>query len=278
MKTNLRAKKSLGQHFLTSKQVASEMIKASRVTKNDLVLEIGPGKGFLTEHLLSASKKVVAVEKDEKLVSFLEEKFPKSVEEGKLVLLRGDILEMDLEKALVEPVSDYAVISNIPYYITGVLIRKLLGEKKQPKSVTLLLQKEVAKRIVSKDKKESLLSISVKVYGDPVYIQTVSKKLFKPAPKVDSAILSIQNISRDFFRDIDEVFFFSVLRTGFGHKRKMLLNNLAHSFPKTFPKNMAQTVLKSAEIPLKARPENLTKESWKKLCLALLEKGYPQGK
>ncbi|MCI5108685.1 MAG: 16S rRNA (adenine(1518)-N(6)/adenine(1519)-N(6))-dimethyltransferase RsmA [Candidatus Pacebacteria bacterium] len=207
-------KKSLGQNFLIQPQVALDM--AFSVSNSDLVVEIGPGTGALTKKLLEKGARVIAVEKDNLLYKRLSEENVDNLE-----VIHGDVLETDL--FIKEP---YKIVANIPYYITGKIIRHFLETENQPTSMTLLIQKEVAERIVAKDSKESLLSISVKVYGNPTYIKTVKRGNFNPIPKVDSAILHIENISRDNFKNLDENLFFKVLKTGFSSKRKKVSKNL----------------------------------------------------
>ncbi len=194
----LPAKKSLGQNFLHSMGAVHAMVEASRVTKDDIVLEIGPGKGVLTEFLLKTGAQVIAVEKDDRMIPHLSERFGGEVTSGKLKLIHGDILDMS-PKDLGILAGKYKLVANIPYYITGELIQKFLETDTQPSLMTLMLQKEVARRIVAKDAKESILSLSVKAYGSPKYIQTVSAGSFNPVPSVDSAILLIDNISDQFF-------------------------------------------------------------------------------
>ena len=190
----MEPKKSLGQNFLRSKVVVDGIVSASLLEQKDLCLEIGPGEGVLTEALLKKGVKVIAVEKDDRLIPVLEEKFKNEISDYNLKIIHGDILELDIEKIIGK--SKYKLVANIPYYITGQIIRRFLESQKQPVSITLLVQKEVAERIVSKDKKESLLSLSVKAYGEPKYVHKVSKGAFHPQPKVDSAVIFIEIISK----------------------------------------------------------------------------------
>jgi 16S rRNA (adenine1518-N6/adenine1519-N6)-dimethyltransferase len=172
------------------------MCSAGEVNEKDIVIEIGPGKGALTEKLLERAGKVIAIEKDCELVKFLQEKFKKEIENGKLELIEGDILKLRITNYELRK---YKLIANIPYNITGAIIKKFLTEENQPEKMVLLVQKEVAERIVARDGKESILSLSVKAYGEPKYIMKVSKRFFSPEPKVDSAIIAINNISRGRF-------------------------------------------------------------------------------
>ena len=221
------AKKSLGQNFLTSTKAIEDILEAADVKKGDEVLEIGPGRGVLTKELLKKGAKVTAVEKDETLAGILKEIFREEIENAQLAIIEGDILEFNVE-AYAKKVSTYKLIANIPYYITGQIFRMFLECDHQPLSMTLLVQKEVADRIIARDKKESILSMSVKVYGEPRYVGTVKRGSFTPSPNVDSAILHIAGISKTFFETnaISEKTFFEIIKSAFSHKRKMILKNL----------------------------------------------------
>src|SRR3989344_3231148 len=166
----MKPKKSLGQHFLKSRDALRKIIQAGEISRDDVILEIGPGKGILTTELLKYAGKVVAVEKDRELFEFLQGKFKTEVKNGLLVLINDDILNSKIENLKLKI---YKLISNIPYNITGAILKKFLTERYQPKRMVLLVQKEVAERIVARDKKESILSISVKAYGEPKVIGKV---------------------------------------------------------------------------------------------------------
>ena len=192
------AKKSLGQNFLKSKKALFAMIEAGKVSAGDIVLEIGPGQGALTEKLLETGADVIAIEKDDRLIAILEEKFAEAIQDGALRLVHADVLEEDIA-ALGLKNNKYKLIANIPYYITGQIFRKFLSGNIQPSKLVMMVQKEIADRIIARDGKESLLSLSVKAYGTPKKIMKVEKENFSPQPKVDSAILLVDNISKDFF-------------------------------------------------------------------------------
>lgn len=218
----MRAKKSLGQHFLMHRAIAERMVLGANLPEGATVLEVGPGHGVLTRVLLAHAKKVVAVEADRELVEELSLTFRDEIAEGSLELIGEDIRSFD-EARLP---AGYHVIANIPYYLSGELFRRFLESAHQPSSMTFLVQKEVAERI-ARSTKESLLSLSVKAYGTPAYLFTVPRGAFTPPPKIDSAVLSVRDISRGKFasRAVEERFF-TLIRAGFAHKRKLLSNNL----------------------------------------------------
>lgn len=220
-----KAKKSLGQNFLKSEIVLRKIIEAGEIKKDDVILEIGPGKGALTEKLLEQARLVVAVEKDGELFEFLKIKFDKEIEGRSLALVHDDILNFKISE------KKYKIIANIPYNITGAILKKFLGGLNQPESMILMVQQEVAQRIIARNNKESILSISVKAYGEPKMIMKVPKRYFSPAPKVDSAIIAINNISRKIFKDseVNEDKFWQIVKTGFAHKRKKLSGNLKNT-------------------------------------------------
>ncbi len=258
---NMRAKKSLGQNFLNSARVAKDIANAGIDSLEDIVLEIGPGKGILTQELLTKAKKVYAVEKDERLIVFLKKKFEDEIKNGKLILIQDDILNFDLTRYTLHA-TRYTLVANIPYYITGEVLRKFLSGSSQPKTMVLMLQKEVAERIVARDKKESILSLSVKVYGTPRIIKKVPARYFNPVPKVDSAILTIKNISKaNFTNQAEEDSFFKIIKSGFAHRRKFAIRNLEHLF---INKDILDS-FSACKIDQKARAENISLSKW--LCL-----------
>ncbi len=267
---NIIAKKSLGQNFLKSKMALYKMLEAGEVNDKDIILEVGPGKGILTEKLLEKAKQVIAVEKDDRLIDFLQDKFAKEISNGKLKIIHDDILNFKPDTWHLKP-NTYKLIANIPYYITGQFLRKFLETDNEPSKIVVMVQKEIAQRIVANDpsqrragSKESLLSISVKAYGLPKMVAKVNKENFSPAPKVDSAILLISNISKEFFTEMDstcspqvnEKRFFEILHAGFAHKRKILSSNL---------KNIV-SVEKLATLQPNIRAEDLKLEEWRNLA------------
>lgn len=253
---------NLGQHFLRDKGALDAIVATGDLSDGDVVLEVGPGEGALTRPLLETGAKVVAVEKDPALVEKLKNIFKNEIEDGQLQVLQSDIRDINpAENELLA--GGYKLVANIPYYLTGQLIEETLSSPHQPEKVVLLVQKEVAERIIAADAKESILSLSVKVFGTPSIVQEVPAASFDPPPKVDSAILEISAINRDFFQDVDEDRFFSLIKRGFGQKRKTLANNL-DTDPR-FEKEQAQVAIKAVGLKPAIRAEKLSLEDWRKL-------------
>ncbi|MBI5456218.1 ribosomal RNA small subunit methyltransferase A [Candidatus Kaiserbacteria bacterium] len=246
----------LGQHFLKASWAAAALADAAKIKKTDTILEIGPGRGALTDELLKRAGRVIAIEKDAALVGTMREKYRDSIANGTLDVIEGDIRDASPQK-LGLAAGSYMLAANIPYYITGDILRQFLSTQEQPRTIVLLVQKEVAQRI-ARDTKESILSLSVKAYGTPRYVKTVTAGNFSPPPSVDSAILSIEHISRDAFQAIREDAFFRIVKMGFSSKRKVLRSNLARIAQK-------ETIARAFEkcgIPLDTRAEDVPLERW----------------
>jgi len=253
----MRAKKSLGQNFLNSKTIAHEIVRSAELSGSDTVLEIGPGKGFLTAELLKTGAHIFAIEKDDRLIPFLQEKFAEEMTKGVFTLIHDDVTNFDPHAYGLND-GAYKLIANIPYYLTGYIIRTFLETPHKPERMILMIQKEVADRIVARDKKESILSIAVKAYGTPRIVKKVPARYFTPAPNVDSAVLAIEHISNTHFTDRKlEKLFFDIVKTGFAHKRKQLAGNLKELFG-----NTTSTLLAQTGISPHARAEDITLEEW----------------
>ncbi|MEK7144242.1 MAG: 16S rRNA (adenine(1518)-N(6)/adenine(1519)-N(6))-dimethyltransferase RsmA [Patescibacteria group bacterium] len=253
----MHAKKSLGQNFLMHARIAERIALTAKLAPDATVLEIGPGTGMLTRELLKLAGKVIAVEADAELFEKLQTDFAHEIADGRLKLIHGDIQTYPLHTTTVEN-KGYQVVANIPYYLTGEIIRMFLESENQPSAMTLLVQKEVAERI-ARSKKESILSLSVKVYGTPKYEFTVPRGAFMPAPNVDSAVLTIRDISRkNFSTPEEEKKFFALLHTGFAHKRKFVR------------KNLTEAGLPAGDISKKARAEDVTLVEW----ISLSKEGF----
>ncbi len=256
-----------------------EIVTAGNVSKGDIILEIGPGEGVLTEKLLATGANVIAVEKDDRLIIPLNERFSKEIKAKKLVLIHGDVLDLvqkdsispNLEQLLGKRLAGqggYKLIANIPYYITGEIIERFHTVPNSPNTLVLLVQKEVAERIIAKSVKnnvpgkESILSIAVKMYGTPKLVSIVPRGAFRPSPNVDSAVLSITNVTH-FGKINEEKEFFDILHAAFAHKRKLLLSNI-----KVLPDNLQNKVKKVINdfgLQNNVRSEDIPIAVWKKM-------------
>lgn len=257
MSDPLAAKKSLGQHFLKSQAALRAMVQAPSLQEGDCVIEIGPGKGVLTQTLLDAGAHVIAFELDPRMMDFLAEKFSQEIDEGRLELVHMDVLDVQLENYVKG--RSYKLIANIPYYITNLIIRKFLETQHQASDICLLVQKEVAERIVARDGKQSLLSLSVSAYADVRFVMKVAKQYFSPPPKVDSAIIHMSNISHHRFASMkEEREFFRLLHIAFAHKRKQLQANLKPHYDAVEIARVLNTLL----LPQTVRAEDISLPQW----------------
>lgn len=253
----------LGQHFLTGAWAAHSLAQSAGIKPGERVLEIGPGKGALTRELLTTGGHVLAIEKDEALSQGLSGTFAAEMESGALQVVAADIRDFEPSRHNLAA-GGYVLAANIPYYITGEIIRQFLETDAQPRAMALLIQKEVADRIIARNGKESILSLSVKAYGVPKIIAKVSRGNFSPPPSVDSAILLIENISKKFFDEFDEGAFFKVVKAGFSSKRKFLANNLS-----VFGKEAVLQAFEVCGLSAKVRAEDVPLEKWKKFAREL---------
>lgn len=258
------AKKSLGQNFLNNTRVPELMAEAGNVGKGDIVLEIGPGTGALTRELLKKEARVIAIEADIRAMESLEDTFASEIMAHTLTIIHGDVREIDLKALGLRPRA-FKIVANIPYYLSGFLFRTFLEHDIQPSNLVFLVQREVAERI-ARDKKESLLSLSIKIFGDSRYVKTIGRGNFTPAPKIDSAIIAISNISKERLGDIPQEFFFDILHHGFKSKRKQLLGNLSDSYDRTTLTHIFSTL----NLSLTIRGEDVPLNMWLKLCDALI--------
>lgn len=253
------AKKSLGQHWLHDESSLTAMCDAADVSADDVVLEVGPGVGTLTELLVKRAKRVVAVEFDEKLAHEL----PARVQASNLEVVQQDILRFDLTSLP----AGYKVVANIPYYLTSNLLR-VLSEAANPASrVVLLVQKEVAERVVAEPGDMSLLSVSAQFYWQVSLGRLVPAELFTPPPKVDSQILVLSRRDQPLFPDVDTKRFFRIVKAGFSGKRKTLLNSLSGGL--AMSKTDTTAMLTKANITPSLRAQNLSITDWYNLYKAL---------
>jgi 16S rRNA (adenine1518-N6/adenine1519-N6)-dimethyltransferase len=259
----IKPKKSLGQNFLVNKNVYQKIITALEIKKGDKIIEIGPGLGTLTSFLAESRAKVIAVEKDHKLVDYLKNKF---ANQKNVTIIEDDILRCDPKNYKLKAIS-YKLVGNIPYYLTSHLLRLIFEKWPCPKTVVLTLQKEVAQRIVAKPPNMSLLAVSVQYYSKPEIIDYIPRRSFYPAPEVDSAIIKL--VPREQFVTYQENTknFFRIVRAGFSGKRKQLINSLARGLK--IKKDTIESKLKAAGVDPRRRAETLTLEEWQKITNTL---------
>ncbi len=247
MTTDIPAKKSLGQNFLANPHVLDRIIGAAAIRPSDTVLEVGPGKGALTERLVATGASIIAIEKDRRLIEPLRSKFG---DKANFRLIEGDILTADAQAIGLEA-GNYKVVANIPYYLTSHLIRLMLEKWPRPTTAVLMVQEEVARRILAEAPDMNLLALSVRLYARPELIARVSRNSFRPVPKVDSAVIALHTLS-----DADRAANEGILRLArgaFGQKRKKLSATIAPE------------ILAAAGLDPSRRPQELSVGQWQAL-------------
>jgi 16S rRNA (adenine1518-N6/adenine1519-N6)-dimethyltransferase len=261
-----KPRKRLGQHFLVDEAVLERILSAAELSPGDIVVEIGPGLGILTEGLARQGARVIAVEVDAKLVALLKKRlggFPD------VRIVRADILKTAPRQLLGEnlPASDlargYKVIANLPYYITSPVLSHFLEAQPRPSKMVIMVQKEVGETIAAAPGKMRLLSVKAQFYSKPVIVSYVPAGSFYPPPKVDSVILRLDVYSQPPIEVSDVAGFFDIVMHGFGSPRKQLRNSLAHSLE--MPPDQVASLLDKAGIEAKRRAETLSLEEWREL-------------
>jgi len=245
-KYGLHPKKSLGQNFLIDQNIIDNIIKVTEIKKEDLILEIGPGLGLITKELDKHASSVLGIEKDTLFTKILNDFNFKNTK-----VIENDILEYIKEN----DISKYKIIANIPYYLTSNLIRHLLETPNQPKEIFLVIQKEVAQRICSKE--GNILSMAVKYYAETKLCFSISKNSFWPSPKVNSALIKI--IPNRKYEEGDK-FFFQLIKAGFSSPRKKMINNLASVLK--IEKEKLEEAFKEIKIDIGIRAEKLSLKDW----------------
>lgn len=252
----IKPQRSKGQNFLIEEKFYDEVVAAAELTKNDKVLEVGPGLGFLTAKLAQAAGQVTAVELDDKLASLLQATMNKQKIKN-VQIMNGNALD------LMTGAGEYKIVANLPYNITSAFLRKFLSQAKQkPELMVLLLQKEVAERICAGPGAMSLLAVSVQVYATAEIIDFVPAKAFYPAPEVESAIIKIKG-QKSKIKNEEEKVFFQLVRIGFSARRKKLANNLSAGFLITQAE--ATAWLGRAGFGENARAQELSVDDWLRL-------------
>ncbi len=258
----LAPKKSLGQNFLIDPTALEKIVQAADLagpgTSPAAVLEVGPGLGSLTRVLAQAAGRVVAVELDNALIPVLEDVLGGM---PNVEIVHGDILELDPARLMGQ--GAYAVVANIPYYITSALIRHLLEAEAKPSRLVLTVQREVAERIVAGPGEMSLLALGVQVYGQPKIVARIPAGAFYPPPNVDSAVVRVDLYAGPVIPPGQIENFFRLAKAGFGQKRKTLRNSLSAGI--SWPAAQTAALLESAGIDPQRRAETLTIEEWREL-------------
>lgn len=244
MTNSIPAKKSLGQNFLINEGVLDRIIEAADIAPTDTIVEVGPGTGALTKRLAATGARIIAIEKDRRLIEPLQEQFS---EQKNVSIIEGDILEWqpDLQTG------EYKVVANIPYYLTSHLVRLMLEQWPSPSIAVLMVQEEVARRMMAAPPNMNLLALSVQLYASPSMVMRVSRGSFRPMPDVDSAVIKL-----DILLNGDKIRNESVLalaKKAFGQKRKQLKASV--------PLGM----LEKAKIASTARPQELSVDDWRRL-------------
>ncbi|MBU0975581.1 MAG: 16S rRNA (adenine(1518)-N(6)/adenine(1519)-N(6))-dimethyltransferase RsmA [Patescibacteria group bacterium] len=263
---DIKHKKELGQNFLTDRSFALKIIEAADLSKDDVVLEVGPGAGVLTQYLANEVGKLVAVEYDERFVHMLKNRFQ---DEENVKIMGKDIMTLDVSRELAG-VKSYKLIGSLPYNISKLIIRKFLKMEFRPDTITVLIQKEVAEDYCAKVPKGTFLSNYVQIFGSAKYIGTVPKEVFSPMPKVDGGIIKISNLpakgwpasgGKSQTPNISK--FIKFLRSAFLNPRKKLIKNLSSIY--RIEKSALTKIFKEFHISENARGSNLTFDQWKKL-------------
>ncbi len=276
----MQSKKSLGQNFLTDQKILEKITAVTQITADDLVLEIGSGKGALTAKIIQQTKNLITIEKDQKLAEKIAHDFQldllniQTISKNQSYRLKekrgviaGDILKINLKKLIAENnFQNYKVVANIPYYITASIIRLFLETLHPPQEMFLMVQKEVAQRICALAGQMSLLAISVQYYAQPKILFEVTKESFSPTPKVDSAFIHLIYRTKQVTAEEKNIFF-KIVRAGFSAKRKTLVNNLANSLQ--LSKDEVVEKIKGVGLKVNQRPQELNMDNWRDLSQQL---------
>lgn len=252
----IKPKRSLSQNFLINANAAKTIVESLNLRKNETVLEIGPGKGALTKHLIEKSRRVIGVEIDKALCNYLIKRF--TLNEN-LEIVNQDFLKIDFEN-IIPTDTKIKVIGNLPYQITSPALALLLENRKRIKSAVLMVQKEVAQRICAQPgtKNWSPLSIGIQLYSDPQILFKLKPSSFRPSPKVESAVIRFNFLKKPKVKIKDEGFFFKLVKAAFAQRRKMVLNSVSSSL--SLGKDLVLKALEQARIDPKRRAEALSLE------------------
>lgn len=262
-KYNIVANKKLGQNFLIDENIVDDIIEKAEVGGQDLIIEIGPGLGTLTKKLLEHAGKVICVELDERMINILNTRFSNE----NLYIINDDILKVDLksliEKEKTEKITNVKVVANLPYYITTPIIMKLLEEKLDIDSITVMVQKEVAIRLASNQNSSDngAITYAINYYTNPNIVLNVPKESFIPMPEVESSVIKLEVLKVPRVEVKSEELLFKVIKLSFMQKRKTLVNSLTNGNLLN-SKEEIENMLISLNIDLKIRPEKLSLEEF----------------
>ena len=273
-KYKIKANKSLGQNFLIDEFVINNIIESAQIGKEDLVIEIGPGLGTLTKYLLEKKKKVICIELDKKMITILEDRFSLY---NNLQIINNDVLKVDLNSMILEEkrktqIKNVKIVANLPYYITTPIIMKLLESKLDIQSITVMIQKEVADRLIAKpgDKQTGAITYTVYYYCEGEKVLEVPHTSFIPEPEVTSEVIKLNIRKEPIIKNIDEITLFKIIKAAFMQRRKTLLNSLtnAHIFK---DKEEGTIVLNNCGLLENTRAENLTLQDFAKITNEILK-------
>ncbi len=265
-KYHITANKNFGQNFLINENIVNAIVEAAEISEEDVVLEIGPGLGTLTSKLLEKAGKVICIELDKKMLDILQDRF--HLYEN-FELINEDVLKVDLENLINTNLREFKnakVVANLPYYITTPIIMKLLESKLHLQSITVMVQKEVAERLVEipGNKNCSAITYSIHYYTNPKLVTHVSNTSFIPSPKVDSSVIYLELLDTPKVSPLDENLFFKVIKTAFLQKRKTLINTLING--NFGSREFLENMLTSLNIDLKIRGEKLTLQQFQEIA------------
>lgn len=265
-KYNITANKNYGQNFLIDENVVSGIVDSAEISKDDLVIEIGPGLGTLTACLLERAGKVICIELDKKMLDILNDRF--ALYEN-FELINNDVLKVDLMALIHENIANFKnakVVANLPYYITTPIIMKLLENKLNLTSITVMVQKEVAERLTEKPggKNSGAITYSINYYTEPELVLDVPNSSFIPSPKVDSSVITLKLLKSPRVTPKNEELFFKVIKTAFLQKRKTLINALL--IGNMGDREYLEKMLTDLNIDLKIRGEKLSLEDYQKIA------------
>ncbi len=263
-KYHITANKNLGQNFLIDDEAVSGIVEAAKVSKEDLIIEIGPGLGTLTKELLENAGKVVCIELDKRMIEILNDRF--SIYNN-FEIINDDVLKVNLRELIQkENMPHTKIVANLPYYITTPIIMKLLEDRLDIETITVMIQKEVADRLVTEPGTgdTGAITYAIHYFTNPRKVLDVPNTSFIPAPKVNSTVITLEVLKEPSVETIDEEKLFEVIKIAFMQKRKTLLNTLSNSGKFGTKDNIAKILL-NLGVDTKIRPEKLTLEQFAKI-------------